>query len=153
MTDEILSPKEIRLVKGIWQRYRQYKVELEDLLQEARMLKFQNKNIQTGLEKYCQHWNRDVLSRACPIKERNYEPETEEEDMPEEEILEYLRRILSARQFEVWYRAKVENCSIYQIAQEMGTKEKIIYKHLQNAEEKIAEKREEIRKLVKRKFD
>lgn len=147
MKDEILSPKEIEFIRDLWRKYRRFKMELEDLLQEGRLLKFQNKDLKKELEKYCRNWSEDALSHSSSFQEKCIEEE-ERESGYDPKILEYLHSILGKREWEIWSRKKIFNESIYQIALELELSERMVYKYLEKAEEKIAEKREEIARKI-----
>ena len=64
MQDDILTKDEIRWIKNQWIKWKRFKIELEDLLQEARLAKWKGKNIQKALEEYYQNWSQDPLSYA-----------------------------------------------------------------------------------------
>lgn len=150
MKEEILTSEEIKQIRKIWLQKRHLKIELEDLLQEARLLKWRKEDIFEGLRRYCRNWSEEPLSYSQmlpPNLSIDFEEEEEKIKFPKG-LLEYLKGILTPRQFEVFYKVKVENLSPIQVSQELGLKPRIIYQHLQNAEEKIVKKREEIKALI-----
>jgi hypothetical protein len=67
MADEILTYAEIALVKAAWKQVKRYKVELEDLLQEARLAKYIGEDVRGHLDQYTQSWRGDVLSDARSV--------------------------------------------------------------------------------------
>ena len=64
MDHELLTRDEIALVRSIWKKYACYKIELEDLLQEACLAKWLGRDVSKALCQYCEKWRRDPLSRA-----------------------------------------------------------------------------------------
>ena len=64
MDHELLTRDEIALVHSIWKKYARYKIELEDLLQEARLAKWLGRDVSEALCQYCEKWRHDPLSWA-----------------------------------------------------------------------------------------
>ncbi|MEN6440905.1 MAG: hypothetical protein ABFD97_20230 [Syntrophobacter sp.] len=64
---EILTESEMLLVKNLWRKAKRFKIELEDLLQEARLAKCMGIDVKEHLERYIETWRRDVCSTAGPL--------------------------------------------------------------------------------------
>jgi hypothetical protein len=67
MAEEILTNAEIAQVKAAWRNVKRYKVELEDMMQEARLAKYIGEDVKGHMDQYMEHWRGDVLSDARSI--------------------------------------------------------------------------------------
>jgi len=61
---EVLTSDEIRFVKDLFKKVKEFKIELEDLYQEARLAKLSGESVSAHLEKYCATWSHDPCSFA-----------------------------------------------------------------------------------------
>jgi DNA-directed RNA polymerase specialized sigma24 family protein len=126
------------IIDKFWRRYKRYKIEREDLEQEAALAECLGEDIEKHLLNYCEKWRRDCLSTAVRLDDR-FLPSKEEDEIVEINgyLLSRIKEILTEKQFAVWYAVKIEGHSVYSIAQERGENVDTIYKILKRAQKKV----------------
>jgi len=127
------------IIEKFWRKYRKYKIEKEDLEQEASLAEFLKEDVEKHLFEYCEKWRRDRLSVAVNIG--NKELLAKEEDEETMDLNGYwlskVKEVLTEKQFAIWYAVRVEGLSIYNAAKENCMSLRSAYDLLNRAQKKI----------------
>jgi DNA-directed RNA polymerase specialized sigma24 family protein len=130
------------LIYSFYKRYRRFKIELDDLKQEAELLQLQGKDISKGLEDYCYRWRSDRCSSAVPLQE--WHKVTDVAEIPElspkaKIILGKVRQQLTPTEFQVWSSIVLLAMKQCDVADELGMSQGEVSKILARARGKVSQ--------------
>lgn len=124
---EILTDSEVLLVENLWRKARRFKIELEDLLQEARLAKCSGEDVQEHLSRYVRQWGNDPCS-AAELTTKEYKATLLEADAVNEvplgsKIFDQARASLTENEYTAIELKFADMMSYSMVAEEMGISE------------------------------